>query len=185
MKMKPAIFFIALCCLNSAAFGDEEASNVPHIKASAYGRCYAKSIPDEPYGMKGVTKVYRVGKERDSLTHTFHWFSQRLYIACNVSDSKTSTGISLVRLGPWPRGHEATSRQLAIAFHFKGRPIKEYSTLAIAGRPDNVSRSVSHYQVIKKVAGFRWIRGNEYVFEIITTDERRLSFDPTTGEMMN
>jgi hypothetical protein len=103
-----------------------------------------------------VTKVYRVRKESDLLIHTFDWLSHQLYIACNVSDNKTPTGISLVRMGPWPRGHEATSSQLAIAFYFKGRPLKEYSTLEIAGRPHNVSRSVSHYRVIKNVLGFRF-----------------------------
>ena len=63
---------------------DQEASNTPYVQASAYGRCYAKSVPEEYYGGKGVTQVFTVGREEDRLVHTFHWFSQSLYLACNV-----------------------------------------------------------------------------------------------------
>ncbi|NJK42400.1 MAG: hypothetical protein HC937_01200, partial [Aquincola sp.] len=55
-----------------------------------------------------------------------------------------------------------------------GKTVREYSTLDIAGKPDNVSSSVSHYTVIEEVLGFRWVRGNEYVFELRTTDGRTL-----------
>ena len=48
---------IVVCPLGA----DQEASNTPHVQASAYGRCYAKSVPEEHYGGKGVTKVFTVG----------------------------------------------------------------------------------------------------------------------------
>ncbi len=171
--------FLMVCPLA----GDQEAGNSPHITASEYGRCYAKSIPEEPYGEKGVTKVFTVGAAEDRLVHTFDWFSQSLYLACNVSDSKTPVGVSVVRLGPWPRGREATAGHLAIAFYYKGKEVGSYSTLDIAGDPENVSASVSHHTVIEKVVGFRRLRANEYAFEVKTVDGRRLSFDPVTGKM--
>ena len=90
----------------------------------------------------------------------------------------------MVRLGPWPRGHKATSDHLAIGFNFKGNVLREYSTLDIAGAPDKVSRSVSHYTVIRKVLGFRSLGGNEYAFDIETTSGKTLSFDPSSGEIL-
>ncbi len=94
-------------------------------------------------------------------------------------------GIAVVSMGPWARGHQASADALALAFHFDGKTVREYSTLDIAGRPDNVSASVSHYTVIEEVLGFRWVRGNEYVFEVRTTDGRMLAFDAVTGEQAN
>lgn len=61
--------------------------------------------------------------------------------------------------------------------------MKEYSTLDIAGAPDNVSRSVSHYTVIEDVLGYERQDGNGYLFRVATNDGRVLAFDPATGEL--
>ena len=87
--------------------------------------------------------------------------------------------------GPWARGHTASDDVLAIAFHFNGKTVRKYSTLDVAGKPDNVSPSVSHYMVIEDVLGFRRTTGNEYVFEVTTVDGRLLAFDPITGDLLN
>ena len=165
------------------ARADQEASNVAHVDASSYGRCYAKSVPEEYYGGKGTTHIFRVGKEQDVPLHSFDWFSQRVYIVCNVSDNKTPVGVSVVRFGPWARGHAASSEHLALGFYFKGELLKEYSTLDIAGAPDNVSQSVSHYTVIEEVLGYERQDGNGYLFRVKTHDGRMLAFDPATGEL--
>jgi hypothetical protein len=162
---------------------DQEASNVPHVVVSSYGRCYAKSVPQAYYGSEGTTHVLRVAKGQDVPLHSFDWFSQRIHIACNVSDNKTPTGVSVVRFGPWARWHAASSDHLALGFYFKGELLTEYSTLDIADTPDNVSRSVSHYTVIEEVLGYERQDGNGYVFRVTTNDGRTLSFDPATGEL--
>ena len=167
----------------SPLYGDQEAGNTPHVRASEYGRCYAKSVPHESYGSEGVTQIFRVGEDKDVLLHVYPWFSQSIHLVCNVSDSKTPVGVSVVRFGPWARGRQAREDHLAVGFYFKGTKVKEYSTLRIAGTPDNVSASVSHYTVIDEVIGFRWLRANEYAFDVRTTDGRTLSFDPVTGEV--
>jgi hypothetical protein len=83
--------------------------------------------------------------------------------------------------GPWARGHRASASQLAIAFHAGGRLLRSYSTLDIAGSPDNVSASVSHFTVIRDVEGFGSDRAGRVVFRVTTVDGRRLTFDPATG----
>ena len=91
---------LVLLAVPPISFADQEASNVPHVATDRYGRCYAKSVPAERYGSRGVTRVYQVGKSQDTLVHTFDWFSQRIHLACNVSDSKSPVGIAIVELGP-------------------------------------------------------------------------------------
>ena len=130
--------------LYSNLWADEEASNRAYVVSSQYGQCYAKSVPDETYGPKGTTKVYRVDAKLDILVDTFSWYSHRIFIECNAGSPADTVGVSVVRLGPWARGHEASANDLAIAFYWKGNLLKRYSTLDIAGRPDNVSASVSH-----------------------------------------
>ena len=162
--------------------GDQEVWNSAHVVGGDYGRCYAKSVPSESYRGKGVTRVFRVSDSEDALVQSYNWFSQQIHIACNLSNGLTPTGISVVRFGPWARGHRASADQLAIAFYFKGGTLKEYSTLDIAGCAENVSASVSHYTVIEEVIGYRWLGGNRASFDVKTTDGKTLSFDPATGE---
>lgn len=182
--MKSALTGIALFCLSIAGWADEEASNVAHVAASSYGRCYAKSVPEQSYGQHGTTRVFSVGAAQDTLEHTFDWFSQRIHIECNVSPPSGPVAISVVRFGPWARGHEARDDHLALAFYFDGELKRRYSTMDIAGAAENVSRSVSHYTVIETVEGYQWAgSGNRYEFVVRTIDGRTLRFNPATGAL--
>ncbi|HKG92629.1 MAG TPA: hypothetical protein VKA84_12080 [Gemmatimonadaceae bacterium] len=184
-----SILLAALPLLSIAAAGgsaprrDDEASNVPHVAASAQGRCYAKSVPDSLYySQAGSTRVYAVRAGRDTLLTTYRWFSQGIYLECSVSAGDGQVGTSVVRMGPWPRGDRAAASDLAIAFYRDGALLRRYSTLDLAGAPDRVQRSASHYRVIDSVSGYRWAgEGNHYTFELHTVGGRRLVFDPATG----
>lgn len=178
------VVVLATLIFATAAYADQEASNTAHVAASEYGRCYAKSVPAERYGSKGTTLVWQVSEGQDTLVHSYDWFSQQIHLACNVSDGLTPVGIAVVRFGPWARGREASREHLAIGFYFKGKKLMEYSTLDIAGDPENVSASVSHYTVFEEVPGYRRLDGNKAVFEIKTSDGRVLSFDAATGELL-
>jgi hypothetical protein len=167
---------------HTGAPADDEASNVPHVAASAYGRCYAKAVPDSLYGQRGRTTVYWVRAGADSLLATHDWYSQRIYLECNVAAGDGPVGLSVVRMGPWARGQVASAEELALAFYRDGKLLRRYSTLAIAGRPDRVRASVSHYVVIDSVLGYRWVDSNRYQFVLRTVDGRQLAFDPATGE---
>lgn len=166
----------------ATAQADEEAGNLPHVQSDSWGRCYAKSVPSESYGEAGVTRVYEVGTTEDRLLVTHDWFGPQIYLQCNMS-SAGGSGVSVVQIGPWPRGHVASAAHLALAFYFNDRLLKRHSTLDLAGRPDNVQASVSHYIVIERIDGYRWIDGDRYAFDLRTIDGRTLSFDPTTGEI--
>lgn len=177
------IWLALIAC--ACAYADQEASNVPIIRINQWGSCYAKSVPSELYGSKGTTKVYSVQPGEDSLRHTFDWYSQQIYLECGVGRPNEQLGISVVRFGLWARGAKATVEQMALAFYFRGQLVKQYSTLDIAGSLDNVSRSRSHYSVIRRIDGYRQQKSNFYTFEILTYDGRLVVFDPTTGAILS
>lgn len=138
---------------------------------------YAKSIPEENYGSKGKTVLYSVDKDSDKPVCTFDWFANQMQVLDN--------GGIVVRLGPWARGYKASADHLAIAFYKDCKELKSYSTLDIAGSPDNVSSSVSHYQIFEKISGFRWIVSNDFAFDVVTFDGKTISFDAATGAVLS
>ena len=173
-----AVFFLALACLVAVARADDEASNSTYVQSGEYGSCYAKSIPAEAYGGKGTTRIYAVSDKDDKLIQTYDWYAPKIALI------DTGNGLAVVRFGSWARGRKANADELAIAFYLDGKLLHSHSTLDIAGKPDNVSSSVSHYTVIKKHIGFRWIQSNDYAYDIETTDGRTISFNPETGDIL-
>lgn len=182
--ISPGIAAILLSLSLAPAFADTEALNQPHVKAGPYGQCYIKSVPDDYWSQKGRSHLYRVTANADTPVAAYSWFSQQIYLNCNLSRNG-DFGISVVRFGPWSRGRRASRDDLAIAFYFGDRLLARYSTLDIAGAADNVEASVSHYMVIRKVTGYRWLGtgdANALEFVVETTDGRTLAFDAATGQ---
>jgi len=150
---------------------------------TGHGDRYAKCIPAHLFGTNGVTKIYRVGKDRDVLEHTYDWYSTQIYLS--GANQKTS----VVRFGGWNSGHEANTNDLALAFYYDGRLLKSYSTLDIAGKPDNVSTSITHYEWSGAIRGYDYIvspssKYMTYGFTLKTKDGRTLCFDVKTGELI-
>ncbi len=185
----------------STALADQEASNVAHVAAGPYGRCYAKSVPRHVYDpaggprQQGRTEIYQVGDLEDVLVRKYDWFSQALFVRC-----RPGNGTVVVRVGPWQRGHDPRADHLALAFYQDGKLIRRYSTLDIAGseraepgafsRYRNVSASVSHYTVFDSGPALTKITETigatfkeDWVIEATTIDGRVLVFDLETGEL--
>jgi hypothetical protein len=186
----------------SFAWADDEASNVAHVTAGPYGRCYAKSVPDHVYDPEnaprqaGRTDVYRVEPEDDVLLERFPWFSQKLFLRCGPGDE-----FWLVRVGPWHRGERPRQDHLAVAFYKKGQLLKSYSTLDIVKlsedgdrsppRDESVSVSVSHYsafqsdpEMVKIVKQDGPVFSESWVITATTVDDRELVFSITSGELI-
>ena len=164
----------------TAAVADQEASNTPHVKTSKYGHFYAKSVPSERYGSAGRTMVYRVTDSEDVLLHTYPWFASRLFLEGFLG----SDTVYVVQMGPWARGEGPAKDHLAFAVYKGAELVKRYSTHAIATMGARPSASVSHYTLFEQVPGFRRAWGNKLVFEVLTHDRERLTFDADTGDLM-
>ncbi len=172
------------CALATPAGADEEASNRAYVAASQYGDCYARAVPTQTYGTTGRTTVFVVQHNGDRQVENYDWFAPRMRLECNVSAGDGPVGLSVVALGPWARGRLADNETLAIAFYRDGALLRRYSTLDIAGRPDNVRASISHYEVIEEVIGYRWRDSNRYDFVVRTIDGRIITFDAGTGAII-
>ena len=183
MRIRVSII-VGLVMLAAPVLADDEASNVPQVAVDRFGRCYTKSVPTATYGSQGTTRVYGVEARQDSVINTYPWFSSEVHLQCSTRMPDGSYEVAVVQLGPLARGQRATAEHLAIAFHAGGRRLRSYSTLDIAGSPERVWASVSHYSVIREVEGFVAV-GAASVFRLVTVDGRLLTFDPATGALLS
>jgi hypothetical protein len=191
MNTKHKLLFLvaawAGCCLARA---DIEARNEVRIRADKDGIYYAKSIPSERYGTKGQTQIFLKTQTNDVLQLFFDWYSSDglqftfNWYSSNVYLQRTGEDVSIVRFGPWPRGHTPSSTDLAIALYLNDKLLRSYSTLEIAGNETNVIKSVSHYSVFNEIGGYRLVKSNHYAFDVVRIDGIKLSFDVSTGEII-
>lgn len=188
----PAAMAFAVA-MTSDVVADDQIANFPYLAAAAHdpnirGSCYVIAWPDDddPDDQTGVTRVFRPVEfpadtvRLDMPEVSYDWYSHTVFADCDFS-RQGEPGISVVRFGPWPRGGHANERQLAIAFYFNDDLLARYSTLDIAGSPDNVDQSAYHYVVFRRVLG--WRDGNRS-FAVETVDGRVLSFDLATGRLI-
>lgn len=174
MKANTLFVLVLLMALGVKATADDEAANRPIVQSSEYGTSYAKSVPDDSFGQRGKTRVFAVGKIRDTLIGEYDWYASEIYIG------GTGAG-TLVRFGPWQRGREPKRSDLALGIYRDGKMIREYSTLELQKLGSGVSTSVSHYGIFQRRLGFRWLTENSYVFEVESANGRIFSFDLDTG----
>lgn len=138
---------------------------------------YAKSVPSEAYGQKGTTRIFRVSEDRDALICEYDWYASEIQLG-GPGDA------TLVRFGPWQRGREPQTNHLALGIYRDGTMLREYSTLEMKNLGSGVSESVSHYTVFARPRGFRWLKGDEYVFEVEGVGGRVFRFDVSTGAIL-
>lgn len=160
-----------------AAMADQEASNVPLVRASEYGRCYARSIPDDLWGTAGTTRIFQVGRDGDVPLAEYPWYASEMYLG-GPGDQ------CLVRFGPWSPGGEPREDHLAIGFYRDGRTLREYSTLEIYSLGSGISRSVSHYEVFGARLGFQSSSGDTFLYRVEGIDGRVFTFDLNSGEIL-
>jgi len=168
---------LLLLMLFSAAHADDEASNRPVVRASQYGIVYAKSIPEAEWGQDGITRVYFVGSDEDTLIAEYDWYAGEIYIG-GQGDA------TVVRFGPWQRGGCSSPDHLAIGFYRNGQVIREYSTQEIENHGSGISVSVSHYEVFGRRAGFLCIEGELFVYTVMGVGGKAFAFDLNTGEIL-
>ncbi len=181
--MSRNVLFCALSAMISLinpmiTHADSQGPNVLHIEISFGGGYYAKSVPAKGWGTEGETRIFKVGKKKDVLIAKYPWYAAHLYL------EPADDGIDVVRPGVWARGTEASSDDLAMEFYKNDKWLKRYSNLDLAGDPGNVTRSISHYSVIREYRGFRFENGLT-VFGITLIDGRQLDFSADTGEIIN
>ena len=174
MRMNASGVSALTLVLSVSAFADDEAANRPVVRPSESGAVYAKSVPDESYGQKGMTRVFGVGKDNDTLICEYDWYANEICIG-GPGDA------TLIRFGPWQRGREPQDGHLALGIYRNGKTIREYSTPVMAKLGSGVSTSVSHYTIFAKHLGFRRLKGDSCVYEVECVSGKVVSFDLDSG----
>ena len=188
--MRRFICVLAVLGLATWSCGDRPAPATTRVFASSNGYWYARTTPASTIACtEGTTRVYRVnhfgrGDGQDQLAHEFDWYAPQLYLHAIAGN------LSIVRFGCWPHGQLASDDQLALVLYWNGKEVRTFSTLDIAGHPNNVDSSVSHHTVFSTVHGFktRWSHEHQKAiesFEVQTIDGRTLAFDLKTGAVNN
>lgn len=168
--------YLVSSTLCTVVVADEEAANRSVVRSSEHGAVYAKSVPDVGYGQKGKTRVFGVAKDRDTLICEYDWYANEFYIG--------GVGETLVRFGPWHRGHEPQDSHLAVGIYRNGKSLREYTTLEMQRLGSGVSKSKSHYTIFKRRLGFRWLKGSAYAYEIEGVSGKVFSVDMGTGALI-
>ena len=174
MKAGAAAIFVTLAACCAPAGADDEAANRAVLRSSTYGGVYARSVPDERHGSMGKTRVFAVGKDADALLCEYDWYAGEMYLGGDGDRT-------LVRVGPWQRGHEPQADHLALGVYRDGKTLREYSTLELQQLGSGISRSVSHYTILQERRGFRWLKDSVYVYEVTGVSGKLFRFDLATG----
>jgi hypothetical protein len=178
LKFLPLWISFTLSVGSSAA--QEGLANRVYVATDAFGQVFVKSIPDEPYGFKGTTKVYLAGKSQDTLIQTYPWYSQKVFVASFGGERD----VYVVQTGEWHPGPEAAEGDLALAFFKNQAALRRYSTLDIAGGKGEVNVSGTRYSPFSRLIGFRHPFGGQFAFDIETARGALLSFDAETGDIL-
>ena len=174
MKAGAAAVLVSLAVFCVQAGADDEAANRPVLRSSEHGGVYARSLPQERHGQKGKTRVFGVGRDSDTLICEYDWYAGEMYLGGDGDRT-------LVRFGPWQRGHEPRADHLALGIYRDGKTLREYSTLELQQMGSGLSRSVSHYTILQERRGFRWLKDGTYVYEATGVGGKLFRFDLVTG----
>ncbi|OPL18358.1 MAG: hypothetical protein AVO35_05800 [Candidatus Aegiribacteria sp. MLS_C] len=172
----PRFLLPAMLLAAVPAAADQEAANMPVVRSSEHGRVYARSIPFGSYGTEGITRVYSVGEEVDTLIGEYDWYADDIYLG-------GSEDATLVRFGPWHQGSEPREEDLALGIYRDGITVAEYSTLDLYGMDSGILPSVSHYMVFNDRPGFSWFDEYGWVFQVEGVSGRVFTFELETGEV--
>jgi hypothetical protein len=185
-----ALVFAFFASAPSTAACDAEGTATIYVQSSttdgstARGDRYAKCFPGDGRDSKPRTLIYKVGPDADELEDAYDWYSEAVYLA------GTSKGTLVARVTTRFSGREANKGDQGVAFYFRGRLLKEYSTLDLVTTGPSVNEvGASHYRWCGRVIGYRWLasaksRVLKFGFVLETVNGRRLCFDARTGKLM-
>jgi hypothetical protein len=129
--------------------------------------------PRDFRGDAGMGKVYKSGLEEETPLWTVPWFAQQVMLS--------NTGNELVRFGPWASDQEKHT-DLAVAFYFKGKLLKQYQVRDLIKDSERLDYSVSHYawkaSQSTQPTGFSQ---DGRMFHLVLCDRTAYDFDARSG----
>lgn len=74
-----ALIVLGISWIGVAWAKESNLPNPPYIQTGcqSWGEAYARCVPSGDTGSEGTTKIYKVGKETDTLIETYPWYSRQ------------------------------------------------------------------------------------------------------------
>ncbi len=150
-------------------------ANRTYVRSSEYGLFYAKSIPYEDFGDKGITNIYRVTEKEDILVQTYDRYSYQIYL----DGSAGGQNVYVVQIDPPYRRTKSAEEHVAIVFYKDDTEVKKYSAFDI----ENITSNFTGYRIRNR--GFRRPFGNWFVYDLEIDEGEIISFDTESGEVIS
>ena len=181
--MNKSIYLFIILQISFYSYADFEFPNDTLVIIDSTHNYKIVSKPDSSYDeVKGNTSIFKTNDTLITFLYDFNWYSQRIYHTV-VNDT-----LFLIRLHVWHRSWKYSENEFEIGFYKGKEVLREYHVKDIVKDSTKISRSVSHFETIKKINGIKkkWslFRSGRKVFQIISTENKKINFDILTGEIV-
>ena len=186
-KSLSAIIVVSLLCAYPVFA--KSAGNRPYVVAfSEVGApFYARCIPDEPYGSKGVTQILRVKKEGDEVVTSYAWFNRNGLV---LGWSPIAGKVAVMRV----RQDEGLppEKQVEFSFYLGEKLLRSWTTADLtrlgAGTGTGKMSTGGHKRgprAVYHVEGcIQAHNTNDYYFSVRLNEKTVLAFDVLTGGLV-
>jgi hypothetical protein len=167
----------------------KSAGNGPYAVAmEEAGPIYARCIPEEKDGNKGLTQIMMVQKEGDKVVTSYDWYNRNGLV---LGWSPVAGKVAVMRLRQEERLPQ--EKQIEFSFYLGDRLLRSYTTADLvklgAGTELDaaaVERGINEFtkRAVYRVDGCRQVwNTNDYFFSVKLDATRTLAFDILTGDL--
>jgi hypothetical protein len=186
MKPRAPLTLLSALLLVSPAFACSVEKVEPPKEVSFQnglgGSCYYKRIPPESSNQPWRTEFYLNKEDKEPLYTLETWFGYPILCVGETGNTQHIAHVQL--LDGW--GYADIDDTSWLSFYVDNKPFKSYSPIEIIKDKDNIEQTTNcGIQYLAQDFGFVFDKPlNQYVYQIVTSDDRIVNFDPATGTML-
>jgi len=179
LKLFFALLFVVLGPGISVA--SKPVPNRAYVQSGPDGVFYARCIPEENTGTKGTTNIFRVAIDEDVLVDSYDWYSPRTVL---LGWSPIAGKVAVMSM---QEERVPNDDSVQFSFHLGGQLLRAYTTEDLRGLGIKIPKIAKRPYFAYRAIGCEQVPGeaNVYVFSIKGSNNKKYSFDITTGELVS
>jgi len=169
--------FVCFPCVVNA----KRAANRPYAASLPFSAFYARCIPDEAEGSKGITQILCVDKDGDTLLHEYKWYNKS---GLHLGWSPVVGEVAVMRFGQ-EEGKDLDN-QIELSFYLGGKLLKSYTTselVALGARTGRSSADLGPRAIYRTMKCEQVPNTNDYHFGLDLGNGKLLRFNVLTGNL--
>ena len=188
-SLKLSLFVLFVVTMVSATAWAKSAGNRVYVVAfEGHSPIYARCIPDESNGSKGITQIVRVRREGDEVFTTYAWYNRHGLV---MGWSPKAGKVAVMRM----KQNEGLTieKQIEFGFYLGDQFLRSYTTADLVKLGAKLERDahaiesglgVSSKRAVYSVEGCKqaW-NTNDYYFSVRLNESHTLNFDIVTGRL--